>query len=32
MEERDLVGGRALVEIWEITADEWQARPRLRRI
>ena len=31
-EERDLVGGRALVEIWEITSDEWQARLRLRRI
>jgi ribosomal-protein-alanine N-acetyltransferase len=30
-EERDLVSGRALAEIWEITADEWQARPRLGR-
>ncbi len=27
-EERDHVSGRALDEIWEITADEWRARPR----
>jgi ribosomal-protein-alanine N-acetyltransferase len=27
-EERDHVSGRALDEIWEITADEWHARPR----
>jgi RimJ/RimL family protein N-acetyltransferase len=26
-EERELVAGRFLVEIWEITADEWRARP-----
>jgi len=26
--ERDHVSGRALDEIWEITADEWRARPR----
>lgn len=30
-EERDHVSGRALDEIWEITADEWRARPRLGR-
>ena len=28
IEERDHVCGRALDEIWEITADEWHARPR----
>jgi [ribosomal protein S5]-alanine N-acetyltransferase len=27
-EERDHVSGSALDEIWEITAEEWQARPR----
>ncbi len=31
-EERDHVSGRALDEIWEITADEWQAGRRFRRI
>jgi RimJ/RimL family protein N-acetyltransferase len=31
-EERDHVSGRAFDEIWEITADEWQARRRVRRI
>jgi [ribosomal protein S5]-alanine N-acetyltransferase len=29
-EERDHVSGRSLVEIWEITADEWLARRSLR--
>ncbi len=31
-EERDHVSGRALDEIWEITAAEWRARPRLKTI
>lgn len=28
-EERDYVSGRLLAEIWEMTADEWNARRRL---
>ena len=28
IEERDYVGGRMPVEIWEITAEEWRARRR----
>jgi hypothetical protein len=28
--ERDYVSGRHAAEIWEITADEWHARRRLR--
>jgi RimJ/RimL family protein N-acetyltransferase len=27
-EERDFVSGRLAAEIWEITAEEWHARPR----
>lgn len=30
-EEHDLVSGRALAEIWEITVDEWHARPKPAR-
>jgi [ribosomal protein S5]-alanine N-acetyltransferase len=30
VEERDYVSGRFLTEIWEITADEWNARKRAR--
>jgi RimJ/RimL family protein N-acetyltransferase len=30
-EERNHVSGRALDEIWEITADEWRDRPRSAR-
>jgi ribosomal-protein-alanine N-acetyltransferase len=26
-EERDYVSGRLPTEIWEITAEEWRARP-----
>lgn len=26
-EERDFVSGRLLTEVWEITAEEWRARP-----
>jgi hypothetical protein len=28
MEERDYVSGRLLTEIWEITAEDWNARSK----
>lgn len=31
VEERDFVGGRALAEVWELTAEEWRTRIRTQR-
>jgi RimJ/RimL family protein N-acetyltransferase/predicted nucleotidyltransferase len=31
-DERDFVGGRETAEIWELTAEEWRARRRTRRM